>query len=186
MKTAGITMNLLKCLAAIILAASPFAASAEGEDAPRQPPAARTPKELATQDLLELSLGMTFGMVEKEQDPVQAREGMNHFAFQYYLLCAGKNAVFPPSPLIESAFAFQRTKLLADAELTDDPLKAQGSLDALKRHKHLGMRVYTFESIDEYRALVADFHKWLKELKNEPQKIDAIKIERPTIVVPDR
>lgn len=176
-------MNHFECFAAITLAAATFVAS--GEDSPNTPPA-KTPQELATQDLLELSFGMTFAMAERAQDPGEARKGINHFAFQYYLLCAGKNAVFPRNPTIESGLAFQRTKRLADGELLDDPMNAQGSLDALNRQKHLGMRAYTFESLDEYRTTVADFHRWLKELKFEPRKIDAIKIERPVIIAPDR
>lgn len=185
MKTAGITINRLKRLAVILLATSPFAASAE--DALKQPRAAQTPQELATQDLLKLSFGMTFAMVEREQNPTEARKGLNHFAFQYYLLCAGMKAILPRNPNIESGLAFQRTKRLTDADLLDDPLDAKGSLQNLKRNKHLGMRIYTFESLDEYRSVVTDFHKWLKELKYEPRRMDgAIKIENPTIIVPDR
>jgi hypothetical protein len=184
MKTEGITMKLLKCIATIALAASPFVAS--GEDAPKLPPAT-TPQELATQDLLELSFGMSFAMAEREKDPAEARKALNHFAFHYYLLCACKNAVLPSNPMIETGLAFQRTKRLTDADLLEDPMDARGSLPNLKRNKQLGMRAHTFESLEDYRATVSAFHRWLKELKYEPRKMeDAIKIDHPTIVVPDR
>jgi len=124
-------------------------------------------KEQGVQELLELSMGLGFSTALKQESPELARRGVNQVAFSYYLLCVGKGAVFPPNKNVESMLSFQRGKALADAELIDDPLQVGDSATTLglKTDRQMSGKSYGLKTIADYRALVGEFHAWLKGLK---------------------